>query len=483
LESPPLRLREDLNQRSIEGRLKSKEYVSRVVSLYRAILDKHSLSKYKLKDLISPVELSFSRKRTKGYLYNFAGENLINKFYPKNIGEYLGKVKSVQKSRLTLDSQANVKAKDRLIALKPGFNKKSRSLQVLRVEKNGEGFVFYGSGIMENDELYKIASSDLKDIKKVNINDYPEQKIAVEVDVEFVDSKISLFCKAVNRKVSFKREVDVQPSKGVTTISYSLRKQFEKSDKSRFQAKINYHGDENLFVPPSVIKKIRKDFYATLDKLFDDIKVKRANAAKKMHLGEAAPVDKKLVDFVSIRRNLNPASEKVPFAFINDIEEIERLAYFDKMTFIPLPPFGVTDKYVNLLKKSIEEHKDRTFVVGLNNIAHLSIANELSGNANVSTFIDIYFYAANSYALKSIPKLLFFYGWVENSPFDHPLSVTVKLKKDLPYMISKGCYHKHVLSNGECPKKCKKNYTYELKENKNTFDVIVKDCITYLFEK
>ena len=78
----------------IEGRMKSKEYVYKVVSLYRKAIDSYYEKGYVSFDEKDIIELKkiFNRDYTKGFLFNTENNDLINGYRPNHMGMPVGEV-------------------------------------------------------------------------------------------------------------------------------------------------------------------------------------------------------------------------------------------------------------------------------------------------------------------------------------------------------------------------------------------------------
>ncbi len=59
----------------------------------------------------------------------------------------------------------------------------------------------------------------------------------------------------------------------------------------------------------------------------------------------------------------------------------------------------------------------------------------------------------------------------------------VRLSADFrpPLFYSLACFARHVLNNGACMDDCPKDFTRDLRQGKNHFQLVVRDCVTYLF--
>lgn len=259
----------------IEGRMKRKEYVYTVVSIYRKAIDNYLLyhdSRVTKSDL-DALELIFNRKFTKGFLFNESITKFTNSFRPNHMGVELGKV---------------VDIKDKYI-----FIKLSRDLSVLdgiRIlgDKDDVGFtiqkMFIGcKEVLEakSGDIVKIPcenkvaiSSEVvktTDIKQLNfvkekLNDEKKFKITGEVfieiskpirfvvhdgsdTVEAISTDVAL--EALNQPISRDR-IKEQLSKFGGTI-YEM----DKLD-------INMNCD-NVFIPIVVLNELRRNITSKLN--------------------------------------------------------------------------------------------------------------------------------------------------------------------------------------------------------------------------
>ena len=153
--------------------------------------------------------------------------------------------------------------------------------------------------------------------------------------------------------------------------------------------------------------------------------------------------------------------------------------------WLPLPPvIGEERSWEEGLKGLMDAHPDVMFAVGLNNLSHLAIATALSDKPNAWFFADFYLYTANSQTLsflqERVPRLLFAYWWIEGAAGD---IAAVRIASDFrpPLFYSLGCLARHVLNDGKCFDGCPKDFVRDLRQGKKRFQVVVRDCVTYLF--
>jgi hypothetical protein len=161
-------------------------------------------------------------------------------------------------------------------------------------------------------------------------------------------------------------------------------------------------------------------------------------------------------------------------------------------------------RWLAALERLADENPRTRFAVGLNNIGHLGFVDSLAARQNVVFFVDFSLYVANRFALdlllRRVPRLAFAYSWIEDTEEGHAsfvaaaeLPVTlIRIAPGFrpPLFYSLGCFAKHVLNGGRCPdepprtgsqKGCPRDFIRELSQGRNRFQVVVKDCVSYLF--
>ena len=99
----------------IEGRMKSAEYVARVVAAYRLVLDAPANGrKQALQEAAEQLELSFGRQPTKGFLSGFLPTSLGDSSRQGALGRRLGEVTTLRSGRVGLAVAERVHVGDRI---------------------------------------------------------------------------------------------------------------------------------------------------------------------------------------------------------------------------------------------------------------------------------------------------------------------------------------------------------------------------------
>ncbi len=515
----------------IEGRMKSPEYVFHVTRLYREILDKgSSLSAAELEELQRSAQTTFSREKTTGYFHSPRGEKLLTSGYPGHRGALLGTVSQVRGREMGLRLQARISLHDGI-----GYWLSDTGdpvvFPVRRISLGGKPARYSEPGntvfislagdtpLPSPGTEVRLFSSRFLDRPVPKESSIPLFRVPVNLHVTLREDAGAgvLACSAGTGpgQLNFTTRLQLIGSTGGRSFEAVLRKLLAESGKSLFAiAELSFRnetgkGDEQIFVPPSELKKARNQLFAALDSwLLSDIEL-RAQAS----LAPASPATAHSQPVRSMaqavfpasalsalsRRDLlsPPAARPVPFAAMTAVREGPgELSSCGGFVFVPLPPVMLEDAaWLEALQGLSDAHPDVRFAIGLNNAGHLEMARKLENRENCFFFIDYYLYVANlsafSFLAARTAKLLFVYSWIEGGEETFSFlaaragtgTPVVRLANDYrpPLFYSLGCYERHVRGAGQCRDECPKGFTGELRQGRNTFNVVVNDCITYLF--
>ncbi|MEK8131786.1 DUF3656 domain-containing protein [Paenibacillus filicis] len=153
----------------IEGRLKTPEYVSNVVSKYRKAIDRYFDGENPMptKEELRELEQSFSRGFTHGFLKGTNNKQLVEGTFPKSRGVYLGRVKQVLRDGVTCELEAPLKRGDGIVFDAGDPTKKEEGGRVYDLRRQGIKFEGEAPG-----GLIEIVPgrSDI-DLKRVHVGD------------------------------------------------------------------------------------------------------------------------------------------------------------------------------------------------------------------------------------------------------------------------------------------------------------------------
>ena len=490
----------------IEGRMKSPEYVWNVTRLYREILDRgDQLPDEEYQELVRRADLSFAREKTTGWLHAPAGTHLIGSRYPGHRGTLLGTVDFVQGREIGLRLGADLSLHDGL-GFFPASDGEPVIFSVAHIRKAGREIKFARKGDSVAVEVPREAGDQLPE-RGTEIRHFSSRFLDLPQPKE---AAFPPWKKPVDMEVGLTQggRVTVQVSgfpafMGTVTIDKAARRKpfigilapllAESGDSLFLPGKLSVTNttgleDDGIFVPPSELKRVKNELYAFLETAFTSLIEAKAGQAQARPLPTAAcPIDAGGREALSHRQIAGPAGcAPVPFA-CSDPGKIlpQSLPLHAGFRWLPLPPVILEeDPWVEGLKALMEANPDVSFAVGLNNLSHLAFASALAEKSNAWFFADFYLYAANSRTLsflhERVPRLLFAYSWIEGEAGDIP---AVRIASDFrpPLFYSLGCFARHVLNDGKCFDGCSKDFVRDLRQGKNRFQVVVRDCVTYLF--
>jgi putative protease len=525
----------------IEGRMKSPEYVFHVTRLYREILDKgESLSDGELEELQKNVERVFSREKTKAYFESFRGEKLLTSRYPGHQGVPLGNVTDARGREIGLRLLTRLSLHDGAGhwpdgAVDPAIfpiRAITRAGKVARFAEAGESVfipVPLDVPMPARGAEVRLFSSRFLDRPQPKESSVPAFRLPLRIKFILREENGSLVisCTAGSGegKLDFSSPVSLVPSTGRKSFETVLRDLMEGSGGLHVVLEkpevMNESGraDDEIFVPPSELKRVRKEITAALDSWFPQSIEDRAHAALAAEASAAGATaattwakggdrfSQQDLPRLSHRDLLSPpAGLPVPFVSLPALRAgLSGLASVGGFVFLPLPPVNLDDdELMETLEALVSGHPGIRFAIGLNNVGHLDLAGRLSERENCFFFVDFYLYVANGIALSfltsRVKKLLFLYHWIEGdetnlravaletradeSPgSESPAFVRIDPHYRPPLFYSLGCFERHAQGRGRCPEGCPKDFMHELRQGKSSFRVVVRDCVTYLFQK
>ena len=251
----------------IEGRMKRKEYVYLVTSLYRKAIDKKSITDSDIKEL----KKVFNREFTKGFLNNEDNDNFTNTFRPNHIGIPVGKVVNINKDIVS-------------VKLTDSLNK----LDGIRIITNEDIGLTITSMYKNNKIIERGISGDTIDIKikgKVNIGDIVVKTTDTK-SLELINERIDINKKIpITGKFTFKlgKPITGVISDSINTIeiesSYIIEESKTSSmDKDKILNQLNKLGDtvyefsdiditldDNIFIPVNTLNELRRNFVELLN--------------------------------------------------------------------------------------------------------------------------------------------------------------------------------------------------------------------------
>lgn len=258
----------------VEGRMKGSEYVYHTARYYRDILDGKA-ENLQEKDA---MQASFSRCTTEGFFYqkkagSMESEKMICDNWPGHIGFQVGTIKKVGKNSALINFSKPVSVRDGLLVISNGESA-GFALNDIQGKKT---FVGYNETVTINfpsNEFKTLpptgtpvycTSRHNQTLSLINEN-VPMFKAPVDIAILLEDQQIMI------NGHTF--DCELQNAKTQMNLEDKFREIFSASDKSFFTLNNltieNRSSFENPFIPLSVLKDIRRNFYAELDTEFEN---------------------------------------------------------------------------------------------------------------------------------------------------------------------------------------------------------------------
>ena len=339
-------------------------------------------------------------------------------------------------------------------------------------------------------------SSRFLDLPQPRESSFPLYKIPLDLDVSLTAD--GRFAVRGTGFPEFSRGVTLVPATAKRPFLPVLASLLAESGKSFFRpgalSFANETGldDDGIFVRPSELKKIKNELYASLDGAIEA----RTYSARMGDDECDSALSAAQLELVSHRELLSPPG-MLPVPFVGGDPtrlELSMLADHAGFRWLPLPPVLLDDaSWIDAARRIARRHAGSRIAIGLNNLSHLAFASALAEDGNVWFFGDFYLYAANNRTLRflraRVPRFLFAYEWLEDdraattrSTGTRP-SPTVRMSADFrpPLFYSLACFTRHSTNKGRCEEGCPKEFGGELRQGRNRFRMLVRDCVTYLF--
>ena len=489
----------------VEGRMKSPAYTALASRYYRAILDGQEGTE-ELEEALSVV---FSRRQSGGWLSSYGRDKqdftvrkaptLGSTSFPGHRGVKAATVLLVRQGRAIVTLDRDVSLRDGLMFFTKGtkepvetvkfgisslFDQNHRSITKAYASETVEIPLPSGPLPHAGEFLFLISRHD-QNPALLNEN-LPTSKHPLDLVISLSDDAITLRSK--EEQASF--PISISKAKKLQNVTENLRSIFSQSDTSYYtlgDLTVENHTSfplDELFLPLSVLKSIRRSWYEQLDKGLARLLGEQS--------AERKPVEK-LQKEILPARSLMVTKDGLPYLdlkllcsrFEQGEQASELLFAHEALFYLPLSPVMFDEEAFFTHLETIIAHLERQGVLGsvrfgLNNLGQISFFRK----RGLSCFFDIYLYLANhqaaQLALTLGLNLVGGYLWMERRSGDFsswPFEPTVVSEEFTPPLfISRSCFrHDSLLLSCEgCPHRG----SWYVKGDKNRYRVIVEDCIT-----
>ncbi len=446
-----------IDSMKVEGRMKGPDYAYWTARYYSLLLEGKTERDQEVQWAREAMQVSFSRETTTGFFStgkagSTCSQNMVSSTDPGHRGIQVGKIDKVLASKAIIRFSKPVAVRD---GLKVVSGNQSASFSLSHID-GGKSFISEGETATINfptSEFEKKPGfgTPVYCISRHNLNmallneNIPLFKRPIDVKVEIKPSSLSFN--------GFEFPMEVQEAKNPSDLEAIFTKVLEASDKSLFTlgslSVANSSGIDHPFLPMSVLKQARRDFYEKLDNSFTET------------LETAIP---------ELGANLPAALENKDLPARKQLGLWGTIVEIDGKRYLPLSPLMFKEEQeLEKLDALVKDNPD--LVIGLNNIAQVLWAKR---HPKMAFFADVFLYTENSQAYLSLraelPNLVGSYELDEDTPFNYVGDFRP------PLFISRVCMRHHGL--GLSCKDCSRNNTYHIEQNGHRYVASCKDCIT-----
>jgi putative protease len=264
-----------------------------------------------------------------------------------------------------------------------------------------------------------------------------------------------------------------------------------------------------LFLPPSILKKEKNRIYARASELIAEAELSYSRgwvsacetSARGLIPEGLPPVTAPPRAALVFRREGLPSG--LSFAGLSDLEASlgdagsSALPAWGGRSWLPLAPL-VSDRegYAAVAEEAAASLLDSgaAIAVGIGALHHVPIARSLrsrfgGAGSRLAFFLDVNLYVANDLAYASlaslVPGIEFAYRYLEIGS-EAFLQFGDRIADagpgfEPPLFQSLGCFLKHDIAKGVCPKDCSRAYSAVLSDRERRYRVLVEDCVTTVF--
>ena len=261
-------LKSNVDSLKIEGRMKSKEYIYLVTSIYRKAIDnyyKSGKTNISKQDIIELKKI-YNREFTKGYLFNENKNEINNSIRPNHQGINIGKVISSTKNRIKIKLSDNLIRLDGIRIL----SQEDIGFTVSKIYKNNKSVdkAFSGDVIeLECSKKVKDNSVVVKttDIEQINnVQKLLDIKKRILVDMKLVckldDYLILTMLDDKGNKVEVKSNIKTSKASNMPITKIRMEEQLSRLNDTPFMINnLDIEMDDNVFIPIKEINNLRRE--------------------------------------------------------------------------------------------------------------------------------------------------------------------------------------------------------------------------------
>lgn len=440
----------------VEGRMKSPLYTGLCARFYRHILDGED-SFYEAD--LQALRLAFDRRSTSAYL---EGEkDLFNTDFPGHRGIQAGIIESLGRSSVTIRASRHLCNHDGLLCFK-GTRSCQFAISGLKpFVSPGQRFTIdvepRSIECMESGRPVFLVSDHALNSKSYGTEGMALYKKPIDIIMKVLGDRLEIEARGYRK--AYEAPVSLSSSAG---LEEGLSKVFSSGTFKPSAMKVI---DENgpSFIPLSVLKSIRRDFYESLQDYIRGLKLDIPREAAFADPGFKLP-----------QRDLLPMWDEVA--------QVDGKAFISLRPVLfcpgdsPLGSFATEQAYWKRIEAIMAENPG--VIVGLNNVSQLKLA---KAHPETRFFADVWLYCANISAFAAL-GLDAAYSWAEERPDIQCPAVFDPGPFQYPLFISRTCLRSQGLGLS-CSSCMTRRHDIPLAQNGQEYVAKVRDCTTIIVKR
>lgn len=264
----------------IEGRMKSAEYVGRVVAAYRMVLDGPVRERPQIMaEARQQLELSFGRRVTSGFLGGALPTDITAPARQGTIGQYLGQVQAVRGQTITVKLEDRLHIGDRLKAM-PKNDQTGVGITVLNLQVNNKRVKVAGPGTIVGIEtpaaarissgatLYKVAAEQAfaasEEACRQRLAGVKAMPAPLVLTLQITPELLLARGEALGTRLEKSYPVASYPARNRPLDREVLARAFGKGGDQFVLQELKAENLPAVVIPPSRLNEIRRDFFRQL---------------------------------------------------------------------------------------------------------------------------------------------------------------------------------------------------------------------------
>ena len=255
----------------IEGRLRRADYVSKVVSAYRLLMDSRREKRVQAtEDAKNILRGTYTRKLSLGFYTDVSTKGLVRCDEIGGSGLYCGRVTAVRPDGFTASLAKRLHVGDTIRVQGLSDSGDGTTLSVLSIRVNDrpamkafsgdQCFIRTDKKVTKDSLIYKTGESCSDYAQR--IASMPTAKIPLNLDIRLSRKSISAEVKNLPEKMRWQMELNLEEAAKNPLQNESVIKEFSATASERFAlGETHVAITENPFVPASELKKIRRAFW------------------------------------------------------------------------------------------------------------------------------------------------------------------------------------------------------------------------------